>query len=108
MRAQRPSLDPLGFLQLCDQPPEVSLLRRWLDSWAGMGDVVAGLTRPGLDVELRQRPGRMACAYPSQGLFYSILIAAATESTHGRRMEREWACLGARATPMLTGGGPRP
>jgi hypothetical protein len=40
----------LGFLQLRDQPPEVTLLRRWLDSWAGLGDVVAGLPRLGLDV----------------------------------------------------------
>jgi hypothetical protein len=44
----------LAFLQLRDQPREVTLLRRWLDSWAGMGDVIAGLTRQGWDVELRQ------------------------------------------------------
>jgi hypothetical protein len=44
----------LAFLQLRDQPREVTLLKRWLDSWAGMGDVIAGLKRQGLDVELRQ------------------------------------------------------
>jgi hypothetical protein len=30
----------LGFLQLRDQPPEVTLLRRWLDSWVRLGDVI--------------------------------------------------------------------
>ena len=35
----------LGFLDLRDQPREVTLLRHWLDSWAGLGDVITGLTR---------------------------------------------------------------
>jgi hypothetical protein len=46
----------LGFLQLHEQPAEVAALRRWLDTWAGMGDVITGLTRQGWDVELRQFP----------------------------------------------------
>jgi hypothetical protein len=52
----------LGFLQLRDQPPEVTLLRRWLDSWAGLGDVITGLTRQDLDVELRQGSEWLASA----------------------------------------------
>jgi hypothetical protein len=33
----------LGFLQHRDQPPEITLLRRWLDSLGGAVDVIAGL-----------------------------------------------------------------
>jgi hypothetical protein len=43
----------LGFVQLRDQAPELVPLRRWLDSWRGMGDIVRGLTAQGLDLELQ-------------------------------------------------------
>jgi hypothetical protein len=44
----------LGFLQPRDDPPEVAPLRRWLDSWQGVGDIVAGLNEQGgFDLELR-------------------------------------------------------
>lgn len=32
----------LGFLQLREQPTEVAPLRRWLDSWTGLGAFVVG------------------------------------------------------------------
>lgn len=35
----------LSFLQLHDPPREATLLRHWLDSWAALADVIAGLTR---------------------------------------------------------------
>ena len=44
----------LGFLRFREQPAEVATLRRWLDSWAGLGDVITGLTWRGLGVKLRQ------------------------------------------------------
>jgi hypothetical protein len=39
----------LGFLQLHRDPPEVVTLRRYLDSWRGLGDVVGGLNTQGYD-----------------------------------------------------------
>jgi hypothetical protein len=45
----------LGFLQLREQPAEVTLLRRWLDSWAGLSDVITGLDAPGLSTYNRAR-----------------------------------------------------
>lgn len=42
----------LGFLQLSQQPPEVTPLRRWLDSWRGLGVVVEAMERRGWDVSI--------------------------------------------------------
>jgi hypothetical protein len=33
----------LGFLQLRQDPPEVMVLRQWLDTWSGLGAVVEGM-----------------------------------------------------------------
>jgi hypothetical protein len=41
----------LGFLQLRQAPPEVAPLRRWIDSWTGIGAVVTGMERQGYDVD---------------------------------------------------------
>src|SRR5262245_14372566 len=46
----------LGFLQLRHDPPEVAPLRRWLDSWRGLCDVISGLNTQDFDLELRQFP----------------------------------------------------
>jgi hypothetical protein len=84
----------LGFLQLRDQPPEVTLQRRWLDSWAGLGDVITGLTRQGLDVELRQFPdGWRANLYPT-GTAHSIVVSSAWERTPWQTVQRAgWGAL---------------
>jgi hypothetical protein len=84
----------LGFLQGRDQLREVTQLRRWLDSWAGLGDVVTGLTRQGLDLELRQFPhGWRANLYPT-GTAHSIVVASAWEPTPWRAVQQaRWAAL---------------
>jgi hypothetical protein len=48
----------LGFLQLAPRAPELRLLHRWLDTWAGLGLVVTGMARQGfqLSLRLRERP----------------------------------------------------
>jgi hypothetical protein len=46
----------LGFLQLPEQPPAVAMLRRWLDSWSGLGAVVVGMERQGYDLSLTRYP----------------------------------------------------
>ena len=91
----------LGFLQLRGQPREVALLRRWLDGWAGLGAVITGLTRQGLDVELRQFPrGWRANLYPT-GAAHSIVVASAWEPTPWRAVQQGWGAL-PRPTSLAT------
>src|SRR5262249_30988787 len=42
----------LGFPQLREEPPEVKMLRQWLDTWSGLGAVVDGMRRLGYDLAL--------------------------------------------------------
>lgn len=42
----------LGFLTLKPSEPELRLLHRWLDSWAGLRLIAAGLERQGLRLSL--------------------------------------------------------
>ena len=42
----------LGFTQVRHQPPEVAPLRRWLDTWTGIGAITTGMARQGFDVAL--------------------------------------------------------
>ena len=49
----------LGFLSLEPREPELRLLHhRWLDSWSGIGHVVAAMARQGYDLELRRYEGQ--------------------------------------------------
>ena len=84
----------LGFLQLQEALPEGALLRRWLDTWGGVGDLITGLTRQGLDVELRQFPhGWRVNLYPS-GIAHSVLVATAWEPTPWQAVQQAaWAAL---------------
>lgn len=55
------------------EAPEVALVRAWLDGWAGLGLVVAGMARQDFDLELRGFPrGWRATFYPA-GLAHSIV-----------------------------------
>jgi hypothetical protein len=78
----------LGFLQLRRDPPEVSTLRRYLDSWHGLGDVVVGLNAQGYDLELRQFPrGWRVNLYPT-GTAHSIVVSSAWEPTPWRAVQQ--------------------
>jgi hypothetical protein len=50
----------LGFAGLRDAPADAALARLsvWLDSWLGIGHVVAGMARQGYDLELRRYDGQ--------------------------------------------------
>ena len=71
----------LGFAGLCHAPPDAALdrLRAWLDSWSGVGHVVAGMTRQGYDLELRRYDGQgwRAMFFPS-GFEHSLTSHAGT------------------------------
>ena len=57
----------LGFALIPRTEPELRLLHRWLDSWPGIGHVVAGMARQGYDLELRRYDGQgwRAMFFPS-------------------------------------------
>ena len=48
----------LGFLTVQPCEPELRLLHPWLDSWPGIGHIVAGMARQGYDLELRRFDGQ--------------------------------------------------
>ena len=87
--------------------PELQLLHRWLDSWPGIGHVVAGMAREGYDVELRRYDGHgwRAMFFPS-GFEHSLTSHAGSA----------WALSPWQATPRaaadalnrLDGGEPAP
>jgi len=41
----------VGFALVPPTEPELRLLHRWLDSWRGIGDIVAGIARQEYDLE---------------------------------------------------------
>ena len=57
----------LGFTSLDGTEPELRMFRSWLDSWSGVGHVVAGMARQEFDLELRRYNGRgwRAMFFPS-------------------------------------------
>jgi hypothetical protein len=42
----------LAFLQLRSKAPELTLLHRWLDTWAGVGLITVGVERQGYRLSL--------------------------------------------------------
>lgn len=42
----------LAFATIEPQTRELRLLHHWLDSWRGVGDIVAGMARQGFDLQL--------------------------------------------------------
>ena len=84
----------LGFLQLREDPPEVYPLRRYLDSWRGVGDVIAGLHAQSFDIEMRQFPRGWRVNLCPTGTAHSIVVASAWEPTPWRAVQRAgWVAL---------------
>jgi hypothetical protein len=51
-RGRRAPPRRLAAVLVCDNAPELRLVREWLDNWSGLGLIVAGMTHPGWDVQL--------------------------------------------------------
>src|SRR5262245_33269932 len=90
----------LGSLQLRHDPPEVVPLHQYMDSWRGVGDIIAGLHAQSFDIEMQQFPqGWRVNLYPT-GTAHSIVVASAWEPTPWRAVQRAaWAAL-SRPEPM--------
>jgi hypothetical protein len=105
----------LGFLQLTHAPPELALLRRWLDSWAGVGVVVDGMIRQGFDVALTRHgdagPSWRALFYPAAFLHVARAGSAWASTPWRAIQDAAWEALRPRAPALRRGtlsGGPPP
>jgi len=81
--ARRPALRAaLGFAQIAPGAPELHLLHRWLDTWTGLGAIVAGLHRQGWDLQLTQYgDGTWRATFYVTDHAHSIVGGSAWEST---------------------------
>jgi hypothetical protein len=69
----------LGFALVPPNEPALRILHRWLDTWSGIGHVVAAMARQGYDLELRRYDSRgwRAALFPS-GFEHSLTSQAGT------------------------------
>ena len=79
----------LAAVLVRDRARELDLVHRWLNTWAGLGLVVAGMTHQGWDVQLTAYSGRdwRANFFPV-GIAHSIVDGSAWEPTPWRAVER--------------------
>lgn len=87
----------LGFAMLDWRrgvPPAAVTLSRWLKSWRGVGDILAGMTAQGFNVELRGFPGAWRANFYPTGNAHSIVVGSAWEPTPWRAVQRAaWKAL---------------
>ncbi len=92
----------LGFRELVWQdgrPAVASALARWLDSWSGVGAIVAGMHAQGFDIELKQFPFGWRANYYPVGTAHSVVLGTAYEPTPSRAVQRAAAAaLGREST----------
>jgi hypothetical protein len=88
----------LGFLQLPPRAPELQLLHRWLDSWAGIGLIVVGMSHQGFQVSLGEHGAgqRIAVFYIGHGGHQPVAAAGTAQAaTPWRAVQRAaWAVVG--------------
>jgi hypothetical protein len=79
----------LAAVLVRDRARELDLVHQWLDTWAGLGLVVAGMTHQGWDVQLTAYSGRdwPANFFPV-GIAHSIVGGSAWEPTPWRAVQR--------------------
>jgi hypothetical protein len=76
-------------------PPVLADCRRWLDQWAGVGLVAAGMARQGFDLELARfgDEGWRATFAPA-GRAHSVVMGSAWERTPWRAVQHAaWEAL---------------
>jgi hypothetical protein len=84
---RRPLLSAaLGFamLETRAEPPALTTLKGWLNSWAGIGAIIGGMTRQGFNVEVRQFPQGWRVNFYPAGLAHSVACGSAWEPTPGQ------------------------
>jgi hypothetical protein len=87
----------LGFARLAPRAdmPELEPLRRWLDSWPGIGAIAAGMARQSFDLQLTSYGGEVwrANFFPA-GLAHSIVAGSGWAPTPWRAVQdAAWQAL---------------
>jgi hypothetical protein len=85
----------LGFALMPPTEPQLRLLHRWLDSWSGVGHVVAGMARQGWDLQLTEYDAeRWRATFFVASQAHSIVGGTAWETTPWRAVQRAaWEVL---------------
>jgi hypothetical protein len=77
--------------------PELTLVHRWLDSWAGIGLIVVGMTHQGFQVSLGEHgEARWIAVFYRPGRGHEPVVAAGTaqEATAWRAVQKAaWAAV---------------
>jgi hypothetical protein len=75
-------------------PPVATLVATWLDSWRGLGAILAGMTAQGFNVELKEFPDGWRANFYPVGIAHSIVAGSAYEPTPWRAVQRAaWEAL---------------
>jgi hypothetical protein len=85
----------LAAVLVRDNAPELRLGSEWLDSWPGIGLIIAGMTHQGWDVQLTAYAARdwRANFFPV-GIAHSIVGGSAWEPMPWRAVQRAaWAAV---------------
>ena len=87
----------VGFalLPVRHDQPEVGVLRRWLDTWTGLGLVTVGMARQGYDLLLTRyaEQGWRANFYPA-GIAHSVVSGSGWAPTPWQAVQRAaWVAL---------------
>jgi hypothetical protein len=79
----------LAAVLVRDAAPELRLVRDWLDSWSGIGLIIAGMTHQGWDVQLTAYAARdwRATFFPV-GIAHPIVSGSAWKPTPWRAVQR--------------------
>jgi hypothetical protein len=85
----------LAAVLVRDDAPELRLVHDWLDSWSGIGLIIAGMTHQGWDVQLTAYAARdwRAKFFPV-GIAHAVVGGSGWEPTPWRAVQRAaWETL---------------
>jgi hypothetical protein len=73
----------LAAVLVRDHAPELALVHRWLDSWAGVGLIVVGMQHQGLQVSLGEHGSGqwIAVFYSGSGGHHTITAAGTAQAS---------------------------
>jgi hypothetical protein len=87
----------LGFVRVRWRGPvprAATALAAWMNSWRGLGAVVAGMTAQSFNVELREYPEAWRANFYPTGMAHSIILGSAWDSTPWRAVQHAaWQAL---------------
>jgi|ERR1043166_5776640 hypothetical protein len=83
-----------AFVELRQEPAALTTLKHWLNSWSGIGAVIAGMTRQGFNVEARQFPEGWRVNFYPAGIAHSVVVGSGWAKTPGTAVQQAaWEAL---------------